>query len=238
MYIGVRGESPLFSRAVKETKSQVLARNNKIICAYYHSSCGGGTSDSSNVFPGSTAGLSGVKCPFCSGAPNSSWGKSLDSEIIRYRLAKIGIRTGKIFSIKPYSRDKYNRVIYLEVKHENGVNYVLSSDFRKSIGYREIKSTKFDVKPQGVSPYRYSKSIAANRSGISFLSNAPETFGKVSATSEGIPSAYYFSGAGWGHGVGLCQWGSKGMGEAGYTYRQILGTYYPGTVLCEIESND
>jgi len=40
-----------------------------------------------------------------------------------------------------------------------------------------------------------------------------------------------FSGRGYGHGVGLCQWGAKGMAEQGYTARQILEYYYPGAVL-------
>jgi stage II sporulation protein D len=39
-----------------------------------------------------------------------------------------------------------------------------------------------------------------------------------------------FAGRGYGHGVGMCQWGSKGMAEQGYTARQILEHYYPGTV--------
>jgi stage II sporulation protein D len=38
-----------------------------------------------------------------------------------------------------------------------------------------------------------------------------------------------FSGRGYGHGVGLCQWGAKGMAERGYGARQILEFYYPGT---------
>jgi stage II sporulation protein D len=38
-----------------------------------------------------------------------------------------------------------------------------------------------------------------------------------------------FSGRGYGHGVGFCQWGAKGMAEQGYTARQILDFYYPGT---------
>jgi stage II sporulation protein D len=40
-----------------------------------------------------------------------------------------------------------------------------------------------------------------------------------------------FSGRGYGHGVGMCQWGAKGMAELGRTARQILEFYYPGTVL-------
>ena len=36
-----------------------------------------------------------------------------------------------------------------------------------------------------------------------------------------------FTGRGHGHGVGLCQWGAKGMAEAGHSYRKILRHYYP-----------
>jgi stage II sporulation protein D len=38
-----------------------------------------------------------------------------------------------------------------------------------------------------------------------------------------------FSGRGYGHGVGMCQWGAKGMAEQGYTARRILEFFYPGT---------
>jgi stage II sporulation protein D len=39
------------------------------------------------------------------------------------------------------------------------------------------------------------------------------------------------AGAGWGHGVGMCQWGAVGRARAGQDYRKILATYYPGTML-------
>ena len=43
---------------------------------------------------------------------------------------------------------------------------------------------------------------------------------------EGIPQTFVLTGAGWGHGVGLCQIGAAVMGEKGYTYDQILLHYY------------
>ena len=46
----------------------------------------------------------------------------------------------------------------------------------------------------------------------------------------------HFSGRGYGHGVGLCQWGARGMAEQGYTAKQILGFYYPGTTFDSLES--
>jgi stage II sporulation protein D len=40
---------------------------------------------------------------------------------------------------------------------------------------------------------------------------------------------FLFTGHGWGHGVGLGQWGAQGYAQHGYTYQQILAAYYPGT---------
>jgi len=45
------------------------------------------------------------------------------------------------------------------------------------------------------------------------------------------PSTFVFSGAGYGHGVGMCQYGARGMARAGYNYRAILEHYYPGTTV-------
>ena len=45
---------------------------------------------------------------------------------------------------------------------------------------------------------------------------------------EGIPQWFLLSGAGWGHGVGLCQIGAAVMGEKGYPYEEILLHYYKG----------
>ncbi len=37
------------------------------------------------------------------------------------------------------------------------------------------------------------------------------------------------NGKGYGHGVGLCQWGAIGMSKRGINYKQILKSYFPGT---------
>ncbi len=50
---------------------------------------------------------------------------------------------------------------------------------------------------------------------------------EVEMTSEKV----ILKGSGWGHGVGLCQIGAAVMASRGYTYRQILAHYYPGTTL-------
>lgn len=51
---------------------------------------------------------------------------------------------------------------------------------------------------------------------------------------QGIPKRFAFIGAGWGHGVGLCQIGAAVMGERGYGYKEILLHYYPGAIIKQI----
>ncbi|MXW72409.1 MAG: SpoIID/LytB domain-containing protein [Acidobacteria bacterium] len=46
---------------------------------------------------------------------------------------------------------------------------------------------------------------------------------------DGEVTEWWFSGRGWGHGLGLCQAGAYGMAAAGADYREILAHYYPGT---------
>ena len=51
---------------------------------------------------------------------------------------------------------------------------------------------------------------------------------------NGIPERFILTGAGWGHGVGLCQIGAAVMGEQGYKYDEILSHYYPHTLLSKL----
>ncbi|NQT89613.1 SpoIID/LytB domain-containing protein [bacterium] len=55
----------------------------------------------------------------------------------------------------------------------------------------------------------------------------PSTFVEILPASAG----FTFRGRGWGHGVGLCQWGSRGMALRGTTAMDILLHYYPGATL-------
>ena len=48
---------------------------------------------------------------------------------------------------------------------------------------------------------------------------------------NGAPARFILTGAGWGHGVGLCQIGAAMMGEQGFNYEAILSHYYPGSSL-------
>lgn len=49
--------------------------------------------------------------------------------------------------------------------------------------------------------------------------------------TDGIPAKFVLTGAGWGHGVGLCQIGAAMMGEKGYSHEEILKHYFVGAEL-------
>ena len=49
---------------------------------------------------------------------------------------------------------------------------------------------------------------------------------RMDIDAEGVPQRFVLTGAGWGHGVGLCQIGAAMMGEKGYNYNKILLHYY------------
>lgn len=59
----------------------------------------------------------------------------------------------------------------------------------------------------------------------------------ASGTSSAAPAepgpVFVLTGGGWGHGVGMSQWGAYGQAREGRTYRQILAHYYTGTELVE-----
>lgn len=50
---------------------------------------------------------------------------------------------------------------------------------------------------------------------------------------DGVPQHFYFKGAGWGHGVGMCQTGAAGMAADGFSVAKILNHYYPRNELVE-----
>lgn len=53
---------------------------------------------------------------------------------------------------------------------------------------------------------------------------------------NGIPQKFVLTGAGWGHGVGLCQIGAAVMGEKGYFYKEVLNHYFRGAELRKLYS--
>jgi stage II sporulation protein D len=59
-------------------------------------------------------------------------------------------------------------------------------------------------------------------------------FSLSTANIGGEVSSLTVNGRGYGHGIGMCQWGAIGRARVGQNYRTILETYYPGTTIGRI----
>ncbi|UXR63289.1 SpoIID/LytB domain-containing protein [Bdellovibrio bacteriovorus] len=105
-------------------------------------------------------------------------------------------------------------------------------DLKKRLRVADFDSIEFDRNPQDqrVQAVRVAfngspeKVLSANdfRQSLGFQDLRSALFEMKKQGEE-----FLFQGRGFGHGVGLCQWGSRSLGQKGYTYKQILNHYYP-----------
>jgi stage II sporulation protein D len=73
------------------------------------------------------------------------------------------------------------------------------------------------------------------RSPAGTILNSTYFTAETTADSGGDVGTLTLSGGGYGHGIGMCQWGAIGRARAGQDYRMILTTYYPGTTVGRID---
>ena len=77
--------------------------------------------------------------------------------------------------------------------------------------------------------------IGINRSGRKAEAPAQTPRKKYGYSVERSGDDFIFYGRGWGHGVGMSQWGAMAMAKEGYTAEKILAHYYPGTTIRKIK---
>ncbi|KGG81522.1 hypothetical protein Y919_00750 [Caloranaerobacter azorensis H53214] len=244
VYAGYDWENIKSNKAVDETYGKVLKYNGKLVNAYFHSTSGGHTENSENVWEYEIPYLRGVKDDFSIGSPNYSWQLVLNNKEIKERLEANDISIGDICSVEPLARSEYGRVLELKIEGTDGVEILKKENSRKVFGYASLKSTWFDVKSDadvyvvnGVDfkPVKTTLNKVYIVSANGMVTNTRNVYSQVKITNGDktnimpvIPNMYVFEGRGWGHGVGMSQWGAKKMAELGYNYKQILEYYYTG----------
>lgn len=80
---------------------------------------------------------------------------------------------------------------------------------------------------ESVTPSGRAERVVAGARALSGA-EARQRFGLSSGLIEDIAGDVAITTRGWGHGVGLCQWGAEGQARLGRTFREILSYYYPG----------
>lgn len=176
------------SKAVEETRGQVLTNNGKFAYALFHSASNGKTAGIEEGFP-----TLAEKAPYL--VPVSTNGITKAPEKYRAWTVKVprsqikqimGPKAGNLDDITIAQTGPSGRVLTVKA----GQAAISGVDLRQKIGFDRLFSTQISsIKPEG--------------------------------------NNIVFTGTGWGHGVGMDQWGANLMAEQGSTARQIVEHYYP-----------
>lgn len=147
VYIGADSEDKAAYRAVKSTYGEVVSYNGALALTVYHSSAGGRTENSEDVWSEKFPYLRSVNSKHDALAPNYEWRFEIPRWTFREKLAKAGFTVGEIKKVKITKRTRSKRVKELVIYDKDRKKHKLKGeDVRRAIGYSLIKSTKFKVK--------------------------------------------------------------------------------------------
>ena len=217
-YRGYTGENERTTNAVEKTRSIVLKCNDKYLSAFYSANSAGRTESVKSVWNMSTPiiGVTDPQLVFETDPPSPD-------ELTRWILSE-----PLSYSSVPkyYFRSSYRwRLIVpreeIEARIGKDIGTITSiiTQGRGNSGRVE----KVLVKGTKGNELIANDSIRSKLGGL--RSNLFIIMPKLGTT--GIPEYFIFAGAGWGHGVGMCQTGAAGMAHNGFTYTEILNHYYP-----------
>lgn len=255
-YSGTRFETDNSYEPVDDTANQVLTYDGELAQLYYSAASGERTEDVQNVWGNKVPYLISVDNSFedTANIPNGVWTGSLTCDEASTIMRNKGYDVGTVTSIKATEYSENGRVLKLEVKGTHGTK-VFERESARTIFNTVTKSQEYTVRGNGeeaqsvpsirttdgqnTSEKKINEVImltAGGRATLSakkmFVTNGiyQEEY-EITEAQAGENTGFIFEGVGWGHGVGMSQYGAKGMAEAGYSYVDILLHYFPGTNL-------
>jgi stage II sporulation protein D len=226
VYDGTEGEDHRASRVVESTRGVILMAANAAgkfepLKAFYHSTCGGRTELPEKVWGGRYPGFRRtVACPFCTSSPRYRWDLDLPGEEISDAFLR-GAREGVAEAGWPVdwvSAVREGRLLDLRTGPADDAGRVPTVTGVWGRGKRMIELS--------VSGARFREWIGPGR----LRSTAFQVIGHRGAGGK----RWRFDGRGNGHGVGMCQWGAKIMGDQGHKAAAILKHYYPDAELRKV----
>lgn len=255
VYGGIESEALRSSKAVDETKGVVLRFESKLIPAYFHASSGGYTENSENVWGTALPYLKGVT-DFDQQSPHYRWTKELTPQELSALLAKAGYTLGDIQTftlsrlekqpVSSVDRGISGRVKTLRISGTKGITLLTGNKFRSLLS---LNSTLFDIAIVTPPPAAIDIPVMdsyGDRGNKKMEINVKPIEEKGILDNEQIRritgrplEKIIVSGYGWGHGLGLSQWGAKAMAEKAPAndtayFKQILKHYYQGVDIVKI----
>ena len=216
VYGGVETETPEGRAAVSDTWGIVITYGGAPIEALYYSTCGGRTADGVEAFRGAARPYlrsQSDEAPggsiYCSISPRFRWHEEWTGDALRAILQRnmsqepslAAVQVREVTDVRVSRRTPSGRVGEVTV----------------GVGSSEVRIEGSAI-----------RRVLRPTTGELLKSSA---FSLVSARTAAGVLRLSADGAGAGHGVGLCQWGTVGRARAGQSYQQIIAAYYPGTQL-------
>lgn len=180
--------------AVQDTRDIVVSYQGQPVDAVFHSTCGGHTDNSEEVWSASSPYLKGVECSYCSHSP---WSKKETT----YTLREFSNLLSRFPQATPVTTSRGPS--FLSVDRS-------STERLKTLQVNNVTLTGHELRS---------------------LLNLPSTRVSWKVHNNNI----IFTTRGFGHGVGLCQYGADGMAKQGYTYEEILKHYYQGVEITPLK---
>ncbi|MEE2906975.1 MAG: SpoIID/LytB domain-containing protein [Planctomycetota bacterium] len=215
-YVGVT-DNRTAHEAQAMTQGMVLAWNNQLVPGYYSSCCGGlaaiavnqiSSSPVNNVPP--LEGHDG-RDP-CTNSPLYDWtidrsARSLHRRLDAWSKHRSNHTLGRLTSIESitvHERNRHGRPMVLRITDRGGRSAKLTlQEFLEATGFEGSGSPR----------------------------TRPKSLWSGWATGTVHRGRVQMQGHGFGHGVGLCQYGAQELGSNGKSFREILAWYYPGSEL-------
>ncbi len=216
-YVG-RAKNPKATAAVAQTRGMLLEYNSRVVPAFYSSTCGGTGQDATAAFTWLT-GLPDIEPlrgrehgAYCRASPKFRWGPiTRNKSSLERRIRSWGDRQGHPIKALRGIRD-------IQIVRQNSVGRPAAFAITDNAGLRyTLGCEQFRQACNSTAPR-----LGAPAKGQSLNSSHVEV-------RVGTSSVTFQNGRGYGHGVGLCQFGAQALAKAGHNEYAILAFYYPGS---------
>lgn len=244
VYGGASAEKPTTDQAVAETAGKIIVYKGKIINAIYHSTSGGYTADPEKVWGMTEEYLKPVP-DWDQSSPYSLWYRSIEWSELQAAVARNYPQIGRLKQILPAAWGPQERIIKVCLKGDKGEVILTGEQFRFMAG---LPSSYIHLAvvygPQPLVTLWWLRDCAFPEAFVS-LNALPGSPSEEPVSppwdlpdpwawlQDKTPLRIIVRGSGWGHRIGLSQWGAKGMAEAGYDENQILTYYYQGVSIID-----
>lgn len=240
VYRGRKNVTQNVWQAVDGTRGEVVTYNGQPITTYFMASSGGYTESSANAWGGEYLPYySAVEDPY---SPDLAYSSTVTAAELTTYLQKKGYQIGNVVDcyISQYSEPAGN-AYEVTVKDSAGGELKIKTTDKVRIAFGAyVKSPRFHITKTGGSDIYLNEgekasgelSVIDGNGAVSTLPESPSVIdgsGIVSQIAGGGEITFTFAGTGWGHNVGMSQYGAREMAKQGFGYQEILKFYYRGT---------